>query len=1497
MMNMRNTGMLSARAAESFLSMAASAQKLGVGKEVEEINQALTGGLQNFINLDPFMKTMMVQGASAGGLDMKKDIWSGDIGNSPEKMKKMVDGLDKSFSRAAGVTDILKTNIDEMDPKKLADANNQIQIMSHGKYQGIAQLKRALQAMDEGSQTFSDKLQKLDDQFKDTSKTTQERMNIEKQRKDLMIHEASTVLNSYSEAIKNAGSLDKALNGTKIKKIIDDNRQGIETALKLKPGESKGMDPQKLMEGLGQVKLEGLKGLSKESHIKMKIDPKQIQGLMKTDPSKAIEMLEKENKRIATEEEARTDPVKAAQLKIMKLNQSMRIISAMSMGYLFAIMGSTGIMASWITGVGGKQLLGAVGSTAKGLAGLGKSLFTAEGRAGMGKHVAKGIHGISKEFEGMDEDAWFGLGKQFKKLGGSLKGLIKLAPEAASGVEATAQATNILASTSEVASAGMSTFATTSVIAGEGIADAAAATEVAAASAGIAEVEAVGLSQAWNPVGWVILGVTAAIVLMGAGIKGVISAFEAGDHAAEIFGKTQKELTLNQIWAAEGAGLLTGALNFLTFGIFRKSLGPTGTLTQSLAHLFEAFPLLSWAIQTFVMAPIKIVIGVFKGLYHFVKNIFIGIWDALKIVLSSFDPIFDAISEVVKVFSEAFGGFGIKAEGTVGIIELLVDILGGLGTAVGWVFKVIAYGIKAFIWPFAWAIGAVMKIIGTAAAGIWSAIAPVVNSLMRIFVGLGNILSGIFTLNFSKIVKGLGQVLVGVIGFAINNFLMIPMAIINGITGAIKAIVKIIWSSVKFLFSTLPQMAWDAIKAVGAWFMGLPAMIGSAISSWVDDFISDISTQFGFLGSVLSYLLVPIKWIAKAFMWVGGIISNLVKGIIGVFQWLYDALIGHSIVTDLIFGIIKFFALLPFKILGALGNLVMQIPGLIWEGIKGIGRFALRIPSLIWEGVKGIGSLIWKGIVSCLPGFVQRWLGVGGDDKKGGGGGGGGGGGIIGGAIGAVGSVAGAIAGAVGSVITAPFKLVGKAVGAVTGAAGWVWSKGKGLLGNLLGKTGISRAASFLGAVFNKGTGIVSSLFGKVYGNKAAGLMMSGVQKFIRGDIFGAMRNVAAGLWEGAKTVGSTLWGGMKFVGSTLWGGVKAVGSWLWDGVKSVGSTLWSGVKTVGAGIAWVGEKAYDGVKNGLTWVGNKLSDGAKWIGDKAADGASWVADKAKAFAGSIADGVSWVADKAKAFAGSIADGASWVADKAKAFVDGIASGTKWIGDKLAEGAKWISDGVASLANALVPKVEGGNKNPITGNTAWWQTNDSIVKDAKKQADAINAQHDVKAESNQWMESHQDVVRRLRQENGLDPDTGKPIAVATPVENASAALKTNAGATNATKEVIAKPLAQTIVDNKADITDQMKKEQVGAEPDVTEVGGEELSDIAKYSENLDLLQDILDTLKEMKESQSMPDLTGIASTMTPMTHIHKPVSPPNFHRLPTGSYSQGPNRQVINRGQ
>jgi hypothetical protein len=196
------------------------------------------------------------------------------------------------------------------------------------------------------------------------------------------------------------------------------------------------------------------------------------------------------------------------------------------------------------------------------------------------------------------------------------------------------------------------------VAAGAGGTAAVAAGGTAAAAGGTAAGATAAGGAVVGTGGTILIAAAAAAVLL-AGVGAVVQGFQTGAKAAEIFGVTQEKLTLRQKNAAEGAGALAGALNWLTFGIFNKSLGPTGDLTKKLVFFFDKFWILG-SIFSLITNAARVVWGVIKGIGLAIWEIMKGIWDAVMAVV---DPIIDlfkgmwgAISEPLAELFNIFGG-------------------------------------------------------------------------------------------------------------------------------------------------------------------------------------------------------------------------------------------------------------------------------------------------------------------------------------------------------------------------------------------------------------------------------------------------------------------------------------------------------------------------------------------------------------------------------------------------------------------------------------------------------------------------------------------------------------------------------------------------------------------------------------------------------------------------------------------------------------------------
>ncbi len=186
--------------------------------------------------------------------------------------------------------------------------------------------------------------------------------------------------------------------------------------------------------------------------------------------------------------------------------------------------------------------------------------------------------------------------------------------------------------------------------------------------------------------------------------------------------------------------------------------------------------------------------------------------------------------------------------------------------------------------------------------------------------------------------------------------------VINGIINAIAPLIQAFGGLLSFVVNIVNAIialfrgdfagAWDYVKKAGQGF--------------VDFFVGLVGTIIGFVG-------------------------GLVEGIIGFFTGLYNSLIGHSIIPDLVNGIINWIKQLPGKALefarGFVRNMVDTIAGLPVRAL-GWGR---DIISSLWTGMRNIFNNLktWFGdnVVGLLnklnpftkhsPSLVERvWAGA-----------------------------------------------------------------------------------------------------------------------------------------------------------------------------------------------------------------------------------------------------------------------------------------------------------------------------------------------------------------------------------------------------------------------------------------------------------------------------------------------------------------------------------------
>lgn len=313
----------------------------------------------------------------------------------------------------------------------------------------------------------------------------------------------------------------------------------------------------------------------------------------------------------------------------------------------------------------------------------------------------------------------------------------------------------------------------------------------------------------------VAIGATAIIAVAGA-IYGSIS---AGEKAAELFDKQMEDVTMAEYYAAKGAGAVTGALNFLTLGIFDSFLGSTGIVTKWLAQFNKMIPLLS-----FTYAVLDVIAGAIWGIVLSVKDVFVGAFEMIYMILEPFGILISGIGEAIGIVLGPLFGFTAGLEETGSLFKIFADIFGVFGKVLRGIMQVIGFIIGGLLKIFVGILVPLIKAVAYFLSIFTNAIGYVFNTIFEGVLGIVQFFQGLFTLDFSKMGQGLW-----------NVFSTLALGIPNLIWRIIKGIPSFIVDGLVGIGSAILNSVVSAFTSVGSWIAGffteLPSNIYSMLYS------------------------------------------------------------------------------------------------------------------------------------------------------------------------------------------------------------------------------------------------------------------------------------------------------------------------------------------------------------------------------------------------------------------------------------------------------------------------------------------------------------------------------------------------------------------------------------------------------------------------------------------------------------------------------------------
>jgi TP901 family phage tail tape measure protein len=231
-------------------------------------------------------------------------------------------------------------------------------------------------------------------------------------------------------------------------------------------------------------------------------------------------------------------------------------------------------------------------------------------------------------------------------------------------------------------------------------------------------------------------------------------------------------------------------------------------------------------------------------------------------------------------------------------------------------------------------------------AQLWSALqqlAPVFQQMLPVLEGIGIVVGGVLVMAFASLI-GIVSGLAKGISYLVEGLARTVGGMVQMFTGVVQVVGGVVQFIVDLCTGKFNKLGGD-LKGIGQGFINIFLGIWNSIAGI-------------FQG---------------AWGLVSGFIGGFVQGIVGFFQGLYNDLVGHSIVPDMINGIVNFFMQLPGRAGSAVSALVSSVmgkfgsllgSGLAWAGnfVSGLfgvlGRLAGQAGSAIQTAVNKIMSVL-----------------------------------------------------------------------------------------------------------------------------------------------------------------------------------------------------------------------------------------------------------------------------------------------------------------------------------------------------------------------------------------------------------------------------------------------------------------------------------------------------------------------------------------------------------
>ncbi|HSN23128.1 MAG TPA: tape measure protein [Methylomicrobium sp.] len=214
---------------------------------------------------------------------------------------------------------------------------------------------------------------------------------------------------------------------------------------------------------------------------------------------------------------------------------------------------------------------------------------------------------------------------------------------------------------------------------------------------------------------------------------------------------------------------------------------------------------------------------------------------------------------------------------------------------------------------------------------------------------------------------------------AIIGFLKVIGLIIIGLIGIIASFVAAFISAIGYLVQAIVSLISGIIQIVA----GIFNLIQDLFAGNFDQLVGDLRQIWDGLWDAIWGTVVNVVMAIATLIW------EFIKNVINFFTNMYDVLVGHSIIPDMMNAIFAWFAALPGRIIGIVSGFVSDVINFfkwLWDGsvqmvaglIGDVVSYMSSLPGRILSAIGNLSSLLYnvgKDIISGLINGISSMAG------------------------------------------------------------------------------------------------------------------------------------------------------------------------------------------------------------------------------------------------------------------------------------------------------------------------------------------------------------------------------------------------------------------------------------------------------------------------------------------------------------------------------------------